>query len=175
MGPVIDEAAQNLYFDYCSKSSKFGVEEILKPEKLNLKFKGHYVSPSIHFIKNASKENPFVTDEIFGPNVAYTTYENIEDAIKLANISDYGLAASVFTRDESIYKLCLRDIDSGLINLNRSTVGASSRLPFGGVKNSGNHHPAAVSMIDATVYQVASLETLDDTSSNILQIKGLTV
>jgi succinylglutamic semialdehyde dehydrogenase len=69
--------------------------------------------------------------------------------------------------------LCLRDIDAGLINLNRSTVGASARLPFGGVKNSGNHHPAAVSMIDHCVSTVATLETLDDTSSKVSDIVGL--
>jgi succinylglutamic semialdehyde dehydrogenase len=47
----------------------------------------------------------------------------------------YGIwiAASVFTQDNGIYQQCIRDIDSGLINLNRSTVGASARLPFGGV------------------------------------------
>ena len=94
------------------------------------------------------------------------------DAIEIVNISDYGLAASIFTQEKDIYQMCLRDIDAGIINLNRSTVGASSRLPFGGVKNSGNHHPAAVSMIDHTVGTVASLET-QDMSSTIEGIKGL--
>jgi succinylglutamic semialdehyde dehydrogenase len=173
MGPVIDQHAEKTYFDFCEMGLKNGATEIMKPEKLNLKFKGHYVTPSIHYLAKANKENPFTQHEIFGPNCTFTPYENIEDAIRIANISEYGLAASVFTRDPEIYKLCLRDIDTGLLNLNRSTVGASSRLPFGGVKNSGNYHPAAVSMIDHTVCQLASLETLDDTSSNVSQIKGL--
>jgi succinylglutamic semialdehyde dehydrogenase len=46
-------------------------------------------------------------------------------------------------------------------------------MPFGGVKNSGNHRPAAVSMIDHCVSTVASLETLDDNSSKISDIVGL--
>ena len=50
---------------------------------------------------------------------------------------------SIFTKDRSLYDLCLRDIDAGVINLNRSTCGASALLPFGGVKNSGNYRPAA--------------------------------
>jgi succinylglutamic semialdehyde dehydrogenase len=83
------------------------------------------------------------------------------------------LATSVFTRDPEIYQLCLRDIETGLLNLNRSTVGATARLPFGGLKHSGNHRPAAVSMIDHCVGTVASLETLDDTSSKISEIPGL--
>ena len=110
---------------------------------------------------------------IFGPNCFFVPYDDIEEAIKIANCTQYGLAASVFTRSSDIYQSCLRDIDAGLINLNSSTVGATARLPFGGLKNSGNHHPAAVSMIDHCVGTVASLETLDDTSSKLSDVVGL--
>ena len=74
--------------------------------------------------------------------------------------------------DANIYDQVLHNVDAGIINLNRSTVGASSKLPFGGVKNSGNHHPAAVSMIDHTVSTVASLET-QDCSSTLEDVVGL--
>jgi succinylglutamic semialdehyde dehydrogenase len=67
----------------------------------------------------------------------------------------------------------VEDLDLGVFNFNRSTVGASSKLPFGGVKGSGNFRPAAVSMIDACVYQMSSLETQDQ-SSKISEIPGLT-
>ncbi len=174
MGPLIDEAAANTYKDFCKLGTQNGAEDIVGLKDLDIGFKGHYVNPTIHYLKEGSavKENPFTQEEIFGPNCTFTPYEDIEDAINIANVSDYGLAASVFTQEQDIYKLCLRDIDSGIINLNRSTVGASSRLPFGGVKNSGNHHPAAVSMVDHTVSTVASLETLDN-SSTINDVKGL--
>ena len=95
--------------------------------------KTRIISPTL--LDNISFDDNIMKEEIFGPNCTFTPYEDIEDAIRIANISDYGLAASVFTQQQDIYQLCLRDIDSGLINLNRSTVGASSRLPFGGVKN----------------------------------------
>ena len=174
MGPLIDEAAANTYNNFCKLGVENGAEDIIGLKDLDTGFKGHYVNPTIHYLKQGSavKENPFTQEEIFGPNCTFTPYEEIEQAIKIANISDYGLAASVFTQEQDIYKLCIRDIDSGIINLNRSTVGASSRLPFGGVKNSGNHHPAAVSMVDHTVSTVASLETLDN-SSSIDDVKGL--
>lgn len=172
MGPLIDAASVNTYKDFCKLGEQNGAEALIPLSDVETKFKGHYVNPTIHYLKEAIKENPFTQEEIFGPNCTFTPYEDIEDAIKIANISDYGLAASVFTQQKDIYQLCLRDIDSGLINLNRSTVGASSRLPFGGVKNSGNFHPAAVSMIDHTVSTVASLETLDN-SSKLDDVKGL--
>lgn len=173
MGPLIDEHAEKLYFDFCRFGLNEGAEEIVAPKKLDIGYEGHYVSPSIHYAKNPNLSGKFIQEEIFGPNCFFIPYEDIEEAIKIVNCTQYGLAASVFTRDSDIYRLCLRDIDAGLINLNRSTVGATARLPFGGLKNSGNHHPAAVSMIDHCVSTVASLETLDDTSSNLSEVIGL--
>ncbi|MCO4755677.1 MAG: aldehyde dehydrogenase family protein, partial [Bacteriovoracaceae bacterium] len=136
MGPLIDQGAVDAYEKYLKLAKENGATEILPAKKPETKFEGHYVSPTIHYIDKAEKSNPFTQEEVFGPNCCFVPYEDIEDAIRIANISDYGLAASIFTQDKEIYKLCLRDIESGLINLNRSTVGASSRLPFGGVKNS---------------------------------------
>lgn len=172
MGPLIDKIALEKYNASIKLGEDNGAEALLGIRDLGLNYEGHYAAPTIHYLSEAKKSNPFTQEEIFGPNCCFTSYENIEDAINLANISDYGLAASIFTQDKDIYKLCVRDIDAGIINLNRSTVGASSRLPFGGVKNSGNHHPAAVSMVDHTVSTVASLETLDN-SSKIEDVKGL--
>lgn len=173
MGPVIDEHAEKLYFDFCAQGLKEGAQEIVAPKKLELKWKGHYVSPSLHYLEKADLKGKFVQEEIFGPNACFLPYDHIEEAIERANCTEYGLAASVFTRDMDIFKLCLRDIDSGLINLNRSTVGATARLPFGGVKDSGNFRPAAVSMIDHCVQTVAALETTDDTSSKLTDVVGL--
>jgi succinylglutamic semialdehyde dehydrogenase len=173
MGPLIDDQAEKLYFDFCEAGKKEGAQEIVPAQKLDVGYEGYYVSPSIHYAEKPDLQGKFIQEEIFGPNCFFIPYDNIEDAIRMANATNYGLAASVFTRDPEIYKLCLRDIDSGLLNLNRSTVGATARLPFGGVKNSGNHRPAAVSMIDHCVSTVASLETLDDNSSKISDVIGL--
>jgi succinylglutamic semialdehyde dehydrogenase len=173
MGPLIDEHAQNLYFDFCNFGKQEGAEEIVSPKKLQVGHDGYYVSPSIHYAKKPNLQGKFIQEEIFGPNCFFVPYDDIEEAIHIANCTPYGLAASVFTRSPDIYQLCLRDIDSGLINLNRSTVGATARLPFGGLKNSGNHRPAAVSMIDHCVGTVASLETLDDNSSKMSDVVGL--
>jgi succinylglutamic semialdehyde dehydrogenase len=173
MGPLIDEHAEKMYFDFCNIGKSEGAEEILAPKKLDVGYQGHYVSPSVYYLKKPNVKGKFIQEEIFGPNCFFIPYDNIEEAIQIANSTEYGLAASIFTRDQSIYQLCLRDIDSGLLNLNRSTVGATARLPFGGVKSSGNHHPAAVSMIDACVSPVATLETQDDDSSKLEDVVGL--
>tara|TARA_Y100000768_G_C23971183_1_gene680653 strand:- start:1459 stop:2388 length:930 start_codon:yes stop_codon:yes gene_type:complete len=170
MGPIIDEQALTKYESSLKLGLDNGATEILAHRRLDMN--GHYLAPSIFHISESKKSNPYTQEEIFGPHCTFVPYDEIEEAIEIANISDYGLAASVFTQDKNIYQTCLRDIDAGIINLNRSTVGASARLPFGGVKNSGNHHPAAVSMIDATVHLISSLETMDN-SSTLDSVKGL--
>lgn len=173
MGPLIDQHAEKMYFDFCESGKQEGAEEIVAPRRLDVGYKGYYVSPSIHYAKKPNLQGKFIQEEIFGPNCFFVPYEDIEEAIHIANCTEYGLAASVYTRSNDIYKLCLRDIEAGLVNLNRSTVGASARLPFGGLKNSGNHKPAAVSMIDHCVGVVSSLETLDDNSSKLSEVVGL--
>jgi succinylglutamic semialdehyde dehydrogenase len=66
----------------------------------------------------------------------------------------------------------LDNIEAGVININRSTIGASAKLPFGGIKSSGNYRPAAVSMIDSCSYPVASLK-LEELKSSEKDIIGL--
>jgi succinylglutamic semialdehyde dehydrogenase len=173
MGPLIDAHAEKLYFEFCEAGRREGAEEIVAPRKLDVGVAGYYVSPSINYAKKPDLAGTFIQEEIFGPNCFFVPYDDIEEAIAIANCTPYGLAASIFTRNPDVYQLCLRDIEAGLVNLNRSTVGATARLPFGGLKNSGNHRPAAVSMIDHCVGVVASLETLDDTSSKLGDVVGL--
>lgn len=172
MGPLIDSHAEKLYFDFCAQAAKDGATDIVSAKKLDVGHEGYYVSPSVLYLEKPDLSSRIIQDEIFGPNCFFIPYDDIDQAINIANSTEYGLAASVFTQDKAIYEQALRDIDSGLINLNRSTVGASARLPFGGLKNSGNHRPAAVSMIDHCVGTVASLET-QDASSKISDVIGL--
>ena len=67
-----------------------------------------------------------------------------EEALEIANSTDYGLAASVHTRSEPTFDRCQRALACGVVNWNAPTVGASGRLPFGGLRRSGNHRPAAL-------------------------------
>ncbi|EQC43330.1 aldehyde dehydrogenase family protein [Bacteriovorax sp. Seq25_V] len=158
MGPLIDQRSVDQYLLFMGMAKREGIQEIMRGKHLEKAKHGYYVTPSIHRTDKFDPKSHFLTSEIFGPNCTFITYKNFEDAIDIANSTEYGLAASVFTKDPERFKYAVQNIDSGLINLNRSTVGASAKLPFGGVKNSGNYHPAAVTTIDSCVYQMATLE-----------------
>lgn len=157
MGPLIDDRAQNNYLLFVGMGKREGAEEIMRGKSINKKHKGYYVSPSIHLMEKANPKSVFLNSEIFGPDCTIIPYDTIDEAIGIANMTEYGLASSIFSNDKKIQEHCLVHIESGIININRSTVGASSKLPFGGIKSSGNYRPAAVSMIDACVYPVATL------------------
>lgn len=158
MGPLIDQRALDQYLLFMGMAKREGIEEIMRGKHLEKKYKGYYVSPSIHLTDSFQKSSHFLSSEIFGPNCTFITYSDFDEAIAIANSTEYGLAASVFTSKQERFDHAVSNIDSGLVNLNRSTVGASAKLPFGGVKNSGNYRPAALTTIDACVYQTATLE-----------------
>lgn len=170
MGPLIDEYAQKLYLDAAAMGTKIGAQELVKAKVID--DTGYYVSASLSYLEKPDPRSKYFQQEIFGPHCCLIPYSDLEEAIELANATEYGLASAIFTADLKNYELAKRDLQAGLINLNRSTVGASAKLPFGGVKSSGNFRPAAVAMIDHCVASVSSLETLD-TSSQFTSLKGL--
>ena len=162
MGPVIDESTVDRYMKFQGMATREGCEMIMRGKKLDLEYPGNYVTPSICRMLDSSieaaKKSVYLQTEIFAPNVVITGTDDLDEAIGLANVTQYGLVTSVFTQNAEIYARCSEDLECGLINWNRSTVGASSRLPFGGLKKSGNHFPTALSAPIYCTHPVASLE-----------------
>jgi succinylglutamic semialdehyde dehydrogenase len=117
---------------------------------------GCYVSPSVHFVQKR-QSSPYEREELFGPDLAVYPADSEEEAIAIANATDYGLAASVHTKSEAAFDRCQRALECGVVNWNAPTVGASGRLPFGGLKRSGNHRPAALA---STLYCAAPVAVM---------------
>ncbi len=111
-----------------------------------------YTGAGLVRFASTAQRHPYQREEIFGPEAALYPVDDIDEAIAAANDSDYGLAASVITRDRAKYERCIGRIRTGVLNWNRGTVGASARLPFGGSGKSGNDRPAGVT---ATLYCTA--------------------
>jgi succinylglutamic semialdehyde dehydrogenase len=172
MGPLIDAQAKKVYFDYLQRLQAEGGELLLPSKEYDLAFNGQYCSPTISTVQCFKPDIGFIKEEIFAPHVTIIPFREPEEAIEIANCSPYGLSAAAYTQDQSLINKCLLEIDAGIININRSTVGASSKLPFGGVKDSGNHRPAAVSMVDHCVSPCSTL-IFSNNSAEQGSIKGL--
>ena len=76
-------------------------------------------------------------EESFGPQVSITRVKSAEEAVKLANDTEYGLSAALFTRDIARGIELARQIESGICHINGPTVHDEAQMPFGGVKASG--------------------------------------
>lgn len=177
MGPLIERGAVDRYMKFLGIAAREGFETVMRGKMLELQWQGNYVTPSICFARSspleAARRSIFQQTELFAPNAAIIGVNDLEEAIALANATQFGLVASVFTKSRATYERCLDDLVMGLVNWNRSTIGASSKLPFGGLKKSGNHFPTAVS---ATLYctaPVASLEVEEPRLAAPTQYPGL--
>lgn len=162
MGPLVEQGAVDRYMKFLGIALREGCEMVMRGKSLDLAYQGNYVTPSICLTKEVSLEQTrksvYQQTELFAPNVVILPVNDLEEAIAQANATQFGLVASVFTNSQAVYDKCWEELDVGLLNWNKSTHGASSRLPFGGIKKSGNYFPSAIFATHYCTYPVASLE-----------------
>lgn len=87
--------------------------------------------------RDAARANTAWREEFFGPVLAVTRAANAEDAFALANDSDFGLSAAVFTQDVTRVLDAVDEIDVGILHVNSESAGADPHVPFGGARKSG--------------------------------------
>ncbi|MFM7798231.1 MAG: aldehyde dehydrogenase family protein [Planctomycetota bacterium] len=152
MGPVISREAREAVLAFQRECAARGEDVLL--ESRALPGEGWFVTPGVLRARRFER----ATDrEVFGPVVRISVADGLDDAIEQANATEFGLAASVFTRSEGVVQAAMARLRAGCINVNCGTAGASGKLPFGGLGRSGNLRPAGAAMIDACAYPVASM------------------
>ncbi|MEH6575525.1 MAG: aldehyde dehydrogenase [Amphritea sp.] len=135
MGPMVDGAQLATVDRYIRSAIEEGGEVLVGGLPEYTEGEGFYAKPTI--ITNANNEMTFVREEIFGPVLAVNEFDTEEEAIALANDSEYGLGASVWTSNLSRAHRVSRRIQSGMVWVNTWGEGDTT-VPFGGVKASGN-------------------------------------
>ena len=88
-------------------------------------------------VDNVTPDMALFREESFGPQVSITRAKSTEDAVRLANDTEYGLSAAIFSRDIGRAIELAKRIDSGICHINGPTVHDEAQMPFGGVKASG--------------------------------------
>jgi succinate-semialdehyde dehydrogenase/glutarate-semialdehyde dehydrogenase len=132
LGPL---AREDLLLDLdmqVKKSVELGAKVLTGGNRLNMP--GYFYQATI--LTNVKKGMPVYEQETFGPVAAIITAEDEEDAIRIANDSEFGLGASIWTKDLDKAKKIAANIESGCVFVN-GMVKSDPRLPFGGVKFSG--------------------------------------
>jgi aldehyde dehydrogenase (NAD+) len=134
MGPVVSKAQFNSIQEYIHKGIQEGATLVTggpgRPEGLD---KGFYVKPTV--FANVSNQMVIAREEIFGPVLAILGYDNVEQAIEIANDTDFGLAGNVAGADLAKVRAVARRIRAGWVSIND---GFDFHAAFGGYKRSGN-------------------------------------
>lgn len=158
MGPLIGADSVEKYVRFQEIAKREGAESLMRGKQLDLSHPGYYVTPSINVVPKFEPQSVYQKSEIFGPNVAVYTVDDFDEAMVINNSTGFGLAMALFTKNRELYQRALIDARVGLLNWNRTTNGASSRLPFGGMGKSGNDRPSAHFAVQYCTVPVASLE-----------------
>ena len=160
MGPLVSREARDA-------ALRFQAECVARGERLLLEARapageGWFLTPGI---LHAPRFDRGTDGEVFGPVVRIAIAKDLEEAIEQANATEFGLAASIFTRGDRNVAAAMARLRAGCINVNCGTAGASGKLPFGGLGRSGNLRPAGAAMIDSCAYPVATMVERGDAAT----------
>jgi alpha-ketoglutaric semialdehyde dehydrogenase len=140
VGPVINEAQLRRIDEYTGVGRGEGARvlvggEIATEGELR---KGFFYKPTV--FDDVDRKMRIAREEIFGPSVVVLRAKGLEDAIDIANNTNYGLSSAIYTRDINRAFQAIQDIATGITYVNASTIGAEIQFPFGGVRQTGNGH-----------------------------------
>lgn len=164
MGPIIREDAMNAVHGTQAQWMVGGGEILVESTRVETLGAGFYLTPGVVKVERFINETGGRADgdagcdvEVFGPMLRISVVDTLDDAIEQANATSFGLAASIFTKDEKSISRFIEEARAGCVNVNTGTAGASSKLPFGGLGRSGNHRPAGAYSLDYCAYPVAGM------------------
>src|SRR5689334_6679902 len=132
LGPLATAAIRDELDQQVQASVKLGARVLTGGKKIARD--GYFYEPTV--IADIPPSAPAARDELFGPVASVIKAKDIDDAIRIANGTSFGLGASAWTRDRPEQDRFVAEIQSGLVFINGMVV-SDARLPFGGVKNSG--------------------------------------
>ncbi len=143
IAPLINEAQKRRVLEYIQLGRREGARVLIGGEELKGEpyDRGNYVAPTV-FV-DVKPEMRIAREEIFGPVVCLMEASDLDEAIAMANATEYGLSASIYTRDVTNVFRAIGGLEFGVVYVNAPTVGAEVQLPFGGTKQTGGGHREA--------------------------------
>jgi aldehyde dehydrogenase (NAD+) len=140
IGPLVNMGRVKAVQEYAEIGKQEGAKLVLGGSPLidENHHDGAFYEPTI--FTDVTPGMRIAREEVFGPFVSIVPVNTYEEAIQVANSTEYGLSTAIFTESNRLTFRAMRDIESGLVYFNAPTTGAEVHLPFGGMKASGNGH-----------------------------------
>ncbi len=135
IGPVISAASRKRIWDALAATKAEVVCGGVEVTGVVFK-RGFFVTPTI--LRGVDPDATLAQEELFGPVLAVSSADSLEESLTIANHSAYGLSASLFTRDIGAALKYIHRIDVGLVRVNGDTTGVDPHAPFGGMKGSSS-------------------------------------
>jgi aldehyde dehydrogenase (NAD+) len=136
-GPLIRKTQQGRVADFLSQARADGIATVAQGKLADgAPAGGFYQVPTL--LRDVPLAHRLARDEVFGPVLAAIPFEDEADAVRIANATEYGLVASVWTRDGGRQLRMARKVRAGQVFINNYGAGGGIELPFGGVKASGH-------------------------------------
>jgi succinate-semialdehyde dehydrogenase/glutarate-semialdehyde dehydrogenase len=133
LGPLASADAVTSLDDGVKKTVAAGARVLIGGHPLNLP--GNFYAPTV--LADIPKDSPAYQEEFFGPVASIFRVKDVDQAIRIANDSRFGLGASAWTNDPAETERFINELDAGMVFVNKM-VASDPRLPFGGVKYSGH-------------------------------------
>lgn len=130
VGPLIHESAAIMVEEAVNNAIKDGAEVLCGARR-----DGTFYKPTV--LDNVTSDMDLVVNETFGPIAPIIRVNSVDDAIKEANNTDYGLNAGVYTESFRNGLRCANEIEAGTVFVNKQSTFRTDNMPFGGFKNSG--------------------------------------
>ena len=134
IGPIINAAAADRIMAAMSAAIDAGAVAVAGGHEVDVEPGGRYIAPTI--LTGVAEGDPIITTELFGPVTIVQKFSTREEAIAMANAVDYGLAASVYTKNLDDAMAAAHGIQAGVVSVGNYSEGDLSS-PFGGWKSSG--------------------------------------
>ncbi|MCY9667824.1 aldehyde dehydrogenase family protein [Paenibacillus alginolyticus] len=139
MGPCASESQLNTVLSYIQKGLDEGATLLYGGNRLESGGLEHgfYIEPTL--FDNVNTNMTIAQEEIFGPVLALIQVDTFEEALHVANDVQFGLSASIFTRNIGNMLSFINNMDAGLVRVNSESAGVELQAPFGGMKQSSSH------------------------------------
>jgi aldehyde dehydrogenase (NAD+) len=137
IGPVVDSNQFKSVLKYIDVGREDGAEMLCGggvAEGAGLR-KGYFVKPTV--FAGVTQEMRIAREEIFGPVLSVLRVKDFEEAMQVANDSEYGLSSSIFSNDATRIFRFVEEIETGMTHVNSPTTGGEAHIPFGGIKSTG--------------------------------------